>query len=957
MKRLKKSSCLLLLMCMISALLVPVSERTAYASDEYDLLRVKWTDYLTGGGGYNPADPDIAAAITAITDKASNAGGTGAWDTMDTSPGRTYLWSDLTSTTNSGHLTSNYSRLRDMAVAYSTVGSTLYQDTALESAIVGGLDWMYANRYNELTAKYGNNWHWDIGAPLVLGDVMALMYDSLSAAQIANYSAAVDHFTPGVGAVDTGANRLDKALILMLRGIVGKDSGKLTQARDAVSAALPDVSYSKWQANMAYGDRDGFYSDGSFIQHNYVPSTGSYGIGLLGGVTKLTMVLQGSTWTITDPNLSHVYDWVTEVFDPHIYRGLVMHGVMGRSIARSKIYRGPDMYVLRLSESASPAQAALFKSMVKYWIEADSTLANPYENRRISDIALLKSLTDDASISPRGDLTLHKQFSVMDRIVHLRPGFAFGVSMSSSRIYNYESINGENLKGWYTGEGMTYLYNNDLNQYTDAFWPTVNAYRLPGTTSDGATRSQGYASTKSWVGGSVIDREYGAAGMDLDPHNSSLSGKKSWFMFDDEIVALGAGITSTDNRDVETIVDNRMLNAAGDNTLTVDGTVRSGLLNWSESMSDARWAHLAGNAADSDIGYYFPQSPTVHGLREARTGSWQQIHSGGDSAPLTRNYLSLALNHGMNPTDASYSYVLLPNKSAAATSGYSADPDITIMANNAHVQAVHEKDAGVTAANFWSPGTVGPIRSSNPASVMIRENGNELTIAVSDPTMLQNEVAVELGRAGLCIESYDPEVSIKQFTPTIKLAVDTTQSWGKTYTVKFKYNPEVEVPLTETLLPAADAYVRGGVHGNNNYGSSSFAVIQDAVNPDYSRKTYLKFNLPDGAEIQSAKLRIHGRNATDTLPVTVKAYGTADNWTENGITWNNAPSAATAMLSSSGVDNIPAYHEFDVTEFVQGETEDGVVSFVLLSDGDEGEYLDFSTRESADNKPELVIVY
>ena len=43
----------------------------------------------------------------------------------------------------------------------------------------------------------------------------------------------------------------------------------------------------------------------------------------------------------------------------------------------------------------------------------------------------------------------------MDRVVAQRNGFGFGISMSSSRIANYESINSGNLHGWHQGDGMT----------------------------------------------------------------------------------------------------------------------------------------------------------------------------------------------------------------------------------------------------------------------------------------------------------------------------------------------------------------------------------------------------------------------------------------------------------------------------------------------------------------------
>lgn len=193
----------------------------------------------------------------------------------------------------------------------------------------------------------------------------------------------------------------------------------------------------------------------------------------------------------------------------------------------------------------------------------------------------------------------------MDRTVHLRPGFGFAISMHSSRIANYESINNENTKGWHTGDGMTYLYNGDLSQFSDNFWPTVDSYRLPGTTVNQATSVvKGQRSSKNWVGGTEILGTYGITGMELKTPGQTLATKKSWFMFDDEIVALGSGITSTDNKVVETIVENRKLNSSGNNALTVNGTAKSTSLGWSETMNNVNWIHLAGNITGSDIGYY-----------------------------------------------------------------------------------------------------------------------------------------------------------------------------------------------------------------------------------------------------------------------------------------------------------------------------------------------------------------
>ena len=46
----------------------------------------------------------------------------------------------------------------------------------------------------------------------------------------------------------------------------------------------------------------------------------------------------------------------------------------------------------------------------------------------------------------------------MARVMKREEKYAFGIAMHSSTIGNYEAMNGENLKGWYTGDGAYYLY-------------------------------------------------------------------------------------------------------------------------------------------------------------------------------------------------------------------------------------------------------------------------------------------------------------------------------------------------------------------------------------------------------------------------------------------------------------------------------------------------------------------
>src|SRR6185503_8768808 len=133
-------------------------------------------------------------------------------------------------------------RILAMAMAWASRGGSLCSNAALGTDIIGALDWMYANRYNEDESDYDNWWDWEIGAPMALNDICVLMYDRLTAAQLANYMNAVDEFTPSPDL--TGANRVWKTRVVAIRAALVKDAAKLVAARDGFTAVFPYVTSS-----------------------------------------------------------------------------------------------------------------------------------------------------------------------------------------------------------------------------------------------------------------------------------------------------------------------------------------------------------------------------------------------------------------------------------------------------------------------------------------------------------------------------------------------------------------------------------------------------------------------------------------------------------------------------------------------------------------------------------------
>ncbi|MCD6051575.1 MAG: hypothetical protein K0Q55_2984, partial [Verrucomicrobia bacterium] len=733
-------------------------------ADEYDTVRQKWFDTIVGAG-YDPVDPVIAPKLTSIASSANSN-----WSSMDKSPTRTYLWSDLASTTVSSHITSNYGRLRAMALGYATPGSSLQGNATLLADLLSGLDWMHANRYNSTKAIYDNWWDFEIGTPMHLTDIAVLLYGQLSPTQLSNYMGAVEKFTPsattqapgGTTGTFTGANRMWKIRVVAVRGAVVKDTAKLAAARDAFSNLFLYVT-----------SGDGFYTDGSFLQHGTHPYTAGYGASLIATIAPVMNLLAGSTWEVTDPLKDNLYRWVFDSFEPIIYRGAAWDLVRGREAGRSGASpqgTGHSLIdsIMQVAQFAPPADAARMKSMIKEWALSD-TVRDFVSNRPLPTVKMAQSLMNDAGIIRRGELIKHFTFPEMDRVVHLGAGYGFGLSMSSTRIANFESINGENLKGWYTGDGMTILYNSDLLQYGDNYWATIDAYRLPGVTVD-VTKSklphqtasigpraqgQNTLSPHNWVGGATLGK-YGAAGMQFKGVGVTLTGLKSWFMFDDEIVCLGADINSTDGRPIETTVENRKISSSGANAFTVNGTKLSSALGWTNTLSDTTWAHLAGHVGGDDIGYYFPQAPTLVAVREARTGAVSDIDDGGSTTPITRNYLRMTLAHGSSPSGATYQYVLLPGRSARHTRNYAEHPQITVLTNHANVQAVSENTLGITAANFWAniSQSVGGISVNKKCSVLVREDGAFIDVSISDPTQANTgSITLQIDKTGVSMSA------------------------------------------------------------------------------------------------------------------------------------------------------------------------------------------------------------
>ena len=686
----------------------------------------------------------------------------------------------------------SFKKVLSMCKAYAAEGGALYQNQDMLKDITNILDFLCGSCYTA-KSQTDNWWTWEIGIPKDLIPALILIYDGLTEEQVMAYTETLYFFQPDPfheGVINTasthgqgyreaqGANIIDCSTTAVGLGALREDNeleylGMLASSQTFVIQNVEDSAQI-----AANGYNSGFYPDGSYLDHIKVPYLGAYGIEFMKGGAKIPSLLAGTPWKYPEQVQDNLESYIVEGFGNGMYQGMMLDCLKGRSVSRpassnQAAGREAMMIILQIVDSFSQEAKETTLSALKAWLEEDEGFIDSLvgaENMAIKKKA--KEILEDTSIQSNV-APIHKSYPLMDRAVHRTEDYLFALSMYSERIQNTEIMNDENRFGWHQNNGMTYIYDED-NQYTENYWNTVNPLRLPGTTvvpvnigtgkPDGSGFAQGgdFCSKESWVGGTSIGN-YGVSGMSFSGETQGiagdapvsyapdLKGKKSWFMFDDEIVCLGAGITNKNMElPVETTIENKKLRKDGSNQLLVNGekteipvkeaNVKELVERTADvsgtSFEQVNWAHLEGNQSVG-TGYYFPEENTEIQVRRGQTtGSWKDV--GTFEGESTENYLEMWVDHGQNPENASYSYVLLPETSAEETENYAQAPKVTILENSSEVQAVRHETLKITGINFWQEqgGSIDGITSDKAASVMLQETEQgTVKVSVSDPTM------------------------------------------------------------------------------------------------------------------------------------------------------------------------------------------------------------------------------
>ncbi|GAB3458440.1 polysaccharide lyase 8 family protein [Massilia terrae] len=769
----------------------------AHAGDAFDAMRARWQTKLVGTPDLDRRAPEVRDQLAARSAAAQD------WRArMRPDADSPALWTDIGDFTNpkgllqSAAVTANANRLRQMALAYATPGSPSQGDPRLAAAVSAGIDWFVRTLYRADRPAYGNWWDWQIGAPQYLLDALCLMDGQLPADLRRRALAAVRWYVPDpryrtrrdgtlyLDLPETGANLLDKALVAILEGMLGKDAARIEGGRDAIGPAL-DLTTAG----------DGFYRDHSFIQHDYVPYTGSYGAVALADYARLVYLLSGSDWPLKDPRAGRIFLWAREAYAPWIVDGAMPDAVRGRRVSSReqddhRVGRGMIAALAVIADAAPPAEAAQLRAMIKGWMARDKSFGANYlggsdgvgqTNVPLYELGRLKAIAADPSIPAAPEAPGARLFPSMDRAILRGPGFAAVLSLASPRTSTFEFGNGENIKAWWSGMGVLDLYDADQSQYGPEYRATIDSARLPGITTDhsGGPRPvewKKYPNTEAWSGG-ASDGKLAALGMAFtlrEVTGSALHGRKSWFFFGDRILALGSGIGGGEG-ETETIVANRRVSDRA--SLLVDGAALS-----TGSRKGARWAWLRDAHSGSRIGYVFPGGADVQSLRAERGGSWREINDQQSAVKVSGLYQSLAIPHGA----PEYAYLLLPVAGESATRAAAADPGLRIDSNDERAAAAEDLRSHAWFANLWRAGVASRngrayVESSGPAAVLVTQADGKLRLNVSDPTQREATLELRLLRPVAKVLAASPGVTVVRTTPQLVARIATAGAAGASF--------------------------------------------------------------------------------------------------------------------------------------------------------------------------------
>lgn len=630
-----------------------------------------WKESLIGSRYFDPEDPHMVQV-----QKAKDREIQSFRENLDLSAPGAMLWPDLADDHVEYRFMHSFYKLDKMAQAHENPASVYYKNEDLLKEILAALSYLSENHFYKEGPNIGNWWCYEIGSPLAVNNILTCLYDDVPETLRKSLLDAIHYYVPdplymvthfGFGPIRCqGGNQVDIAKVCLITSLLSEDEAGVLLAWQALQSVFIVVS-----------EGNGFYPDYSYIDHGNIAYPGGYGAVFLEGLSQVLPLTSFIGLDLERPEQELLYAWIMRSFLPFIVKGELMDMIRGRSATRKTFephIAGVDILlsILRLTYLTrfSPEENLELKKVLKRQFNEEHFLDVTALAKDYHTLYLVKSLKEDPTVPLEDAASFAYWYPAMVKFVahSARYDFSLGVSLHAPNIQNYEYLNTENKKGWYTSDGMTFVYNGDLGHYSEDFQATIDPKRRPGTTVLQEDRPDGWGQSvlqSTFSFGQVDDKQNAVMAMDFVNADKSLSAKKAWFYFQDKLLCLGSAIRKLRPSDspVESIILNRKITGQSFE-LRVDGKVLDIKEGETKVLTAADHLFLTVGPKASPPKNTFAISlynPTpIHVKLERRPGNWQDINDMEKDLAAENLFLTVWMEHEID--EASYAYGIYPNR-------------------------------------------------------------------------------------------------------------------------------------------------------------------------------------------------------------------------------------------------------------------------------------------------------
>lgn len=839
---------------------------------DIDTIAARISNNITGG---NVSDDSITYYLSSV------------WNNT------TGSWSDINYTIVSpqpGFETNvHFTRIEALAIAFTQPG-IYYHSPAVMNEINKGLAYYHNNltAINLATGSGGNGWFEWIGYPQDICAAIMLVRDDMDStveSYTMNYLKSLADSSYLTTDWNTGQNLSWVNDWEIEVGCIQKDSAMIAKVVAAEATLM----------NTTTGTNDGLKVDYAYFQH-FMNYNGGYSSWIVSDILNYPVYIKGTTFNASFP-ITTIGDYILNGeywFQFHNYADLVPQG---------REFSSPGMvgYVggttLNTMSTLDPSRASQYQAYLNH----------EYNN---------------ANYSQPGT----KHYFTSDIMVHRDSTSYMSVKIPTIRNELFEIGNYQNLKGYNMGYGFTQLLTVDSEYYN--IEPVWDWTRLPGTTTKlGLLDTNSTAKTGGFYrpygtntfGGGVSDSTYGV--MAFTSTDNTVTATKSYFFLGNAMVCLGSGIASTYTGHTVTSVDQS--NLSGSVVLNNNGTQSTFSGPPTTYTNTLQWVQ------HNNIGYYFPsQTAKIIVDTTTQTGNWYNINHGSNTN-LSKNVFSVYFDHGIQPTTASYQYIVVPNVADTMASWVATNNPYTILKNTTNIQCVKNSSLNLYGIVFYAAGSDTLdnnliVSVNKPAIVMVSgiiATGNQIKVSVEDPTYTaSNAITVTLKLVG----STSP-------TKTLTTTMPTGNYLGSTVTTQFSTDLILIPPTLGTFTVGTKTYgaapfkitpPSSNSGGAFTYTSSNLSVATIShdtitiVGAGSSTITANQASLGNYASatttatftVNKASLTVTANNQSKTYGTTLSLGTTA--FTTSGLLFSDAITSAT--LTSTGSVNTAAAGTYNI---------------------------------------------